>query len=176
MAAFDTTRENVLGHRSATTLSSRHWLSSVAYRLAIGVLGSLLVAAISMSMFANAASAHARSPRDHENPSVYLVRSPESGTINLTAASEYVHRAIILLTAVVAQLQPHNLNVTLPSNGPDDIEFNDDCCGVTCHAALGDIGHENGARQPLSAPVPAGSSHLHGESQGPPERPPRQTA
>ena len=174
MAAFDTTRENVLRHLSATMASSRHSLSSVAYRLAIGVLGSLLVAAISVSMFANAALAHGRSLRDRESPSFYLVRSPETGTVKPTAAPEYVHRTIILLAAPIAHLQPHNLNVTPPSNGSDDIEFNDDCCGVTCHAALGDIGHESGARQPLSAPVPAGSSYLHGRSQGPPERPPRQ--
>jgi hypothetical protein len=151
----------------------------MASRLAIAMLGSLLVAAMSMLMFANAALAHAPSPRDHENPSHYLGLSAESEAIKPTAPSEYAHKAIVIVPvpALIAQLQPRTLDSTPARNGSDEIEFDDDCCGAACHATLGSISCDSGQRRrPLSVVIVAGSSDLPGRSQGPPERPPRRIA
>lgn len=181
MDALDTaSRRNSLARGTAPASSSCCRVAAMVGKLAIVMAGSLLVASMSMFMFASAALAHAPIQPEGRHPSHQVVaRSPQSEAINPAAPPGCVRSAVIVVpvAGLVADSRLSDQHSTPGQNGSDDIGFDADCCGVACHAALGNVGRISGARRPpVSAVVPAGTSSLHGRSQGPPERPPRQIA
>lgn len=169
MAGLDTLQGWSLFKRAASMLSSRDRRNSMAGTLARGVLG-LLVASASILMFAGAALAHVPVQRDDERPAQYASQWL-SEPVEAMAPQECFSTATGVF-AVVA----HAADAPLPLSEPDGIEFDCDCCGVACHAALGDVGRPSATRRlPASVAALTGSPFLHGRSQGPPERPPRLT-
>lgn len=169
MAALDTLQGWRLLKCAASMLSSRGRRNSMASALATGVLG-LLVASASMLMFVTAALAHVPVQRDSEHPARYASESL-SEPVEAMAPQECISTATVVVSVVV-----HAADARFPLSEPDGIEFDCDCCGVACHAALGDIGRPSAARRlPASVAALTGSPFLHGRSQGPPERPPRLT-
>lgn len=136
----------------------------MAGTLATGVLG-LLVASASMLVFTGAALAHVPVHWDDERPASQSLFE----RVEAMALKECIPTA-----AVVFSVAAHAADAQLPLSEPDGIEFDCDCCGVACHAALGNVGRPGAARHlPARVAVLAGSPFLHGRSQGPPERPPR---
>lgn len=167
MAALDKLQGWSLFKRAASMLSSRGRRNSMAGTLATGVLG-LLVASASMLMFAGAALAHVPVQRGDERPAHYASQSL-SEPVEAMALQEGIPTA-----AVVFSVAAHAADAPLPLSEPDSIEFDCDCCSVTCHAAPGNVGRPSAARRlPASVAVLTGSPFLQGRSQGPPERPPR---
>lgn len=168
MAGMDTLQGWSLFKRAASMLSSRDRRNSMAGTLATGVLG--LLAAASTLLLAGAALAHVPAQRDSEHPAQHASQSL-SEPVEAMALQECIPTA-----AVVFSVAAHAADARLPLSEPDGIEFDCDCCGVACHAALGDIGRPSAARRlPASVAALTGSPFLHGRSQGPPERPPRLT-
>ena len=169
MAGMDTLQGWSLFKRAASMLSSRDRRNSMAGTLATGVLG-LLVASASTLLLAGAALAHVPAQRDSEHPAQHASQSL-SEPVEAMALQECIPTA-----AVVFSVAAHAADARLPLSESDGIEFDCDCCGVACHAALGDIGRPSAARRlPASVAALTGSPFLHGRSQGPPERPPRLT-
>lgn len=167
MAALDTLQGWSLFNRAASMWSSRGRWKSMAASLATGMLG-LLVAVASMLVFASAALAHVPAQRDNERPARYASQSL-SEPVEAMAPQE-----CILTEAVILSVAAPAADVPLPWGEPDDIQFDYDCCGVACHAALDNGDRPSGAwRLPGSMALLIGSPFLHGRSQGPPERPPR---
>lgn len=180
MAAFE--RHDVLGHQSTPTLSPRRGLSSVAYGLAIGMLGSPLVVAIAMWMLASAALAHPPSPGGRENPSYNLARAPDSGTNRRAAvpqppsideaSSEQTDRASAAVERTLG-------SVSVGSAGPCEQGacnhgLSDECCAVSCHLAVGGTDLANLAACPPSSLDPLMSApSLHGTVVRPGDHPPR---
>lgn len=173
MAALDrAARRGPREHVMALMSSSRCRVSSMAGKLAI----LLLAVSLSMLLFASAALAHVPIQQDRERPLHHLVHSPQSEVDKPTAPSGCVQNAeiVVSIADLVAKSQLPSQDFTPDGNESDNIEFDADCCGVACHAALDSIGRVSGARRlSVSAVVLTGTSFLHGRIQGPPERPPR---
>jgi hypothetical protein len=170
------TRWNVRGYAPAATLSLRYPVSSMARRLALGVLRMLLVASMGVLLAVGVALAYAPTQGGHEEPSLHVAPALQSETAKSTAPSECAYKISIIapVAAAFAQFRSHGFDSIPARDQPDLTDFDDDCCGVACHAAVGNVGHDGGAWcSPLAAFVLIGSSVLQGRDQGPPERPPR---
>lgn len=143
-------------------------------------LGVLLVASVGMLLFAGASLAHVPDQRNHERSTQYFELLPGGLDIRASAPAEFSGGMGTIVSAVDFLDQPwiDRLDSGADRDKSNDNEDGDDCdgmcCGVTCHAAVGDIGNDTCARRPPSSTaVPTGSPSLLGSSQDPPERPPR---
>jgi hypothetical protein len=169
MVALDALQGWSLFKRAASMLSSRGRRNCMAGTRATGVLG-LLVASVSLLVFAGAALAHVPVQRDDERPAHYASQSL-SEPVEAIAPQECISTATVVVSVVIQAA-----DARFPLSEPDGVESDCDCCGVACHAALGDVGRPSAARRlPASVAALTGSPFLHGRSQGPPERPPRLT-
>jgi hypothetical protein len=150
--------------------------SAMTCKLALCVLRVLLVASMGVLLAAGATLAHSPTRGGQEQRSSHAAPLPLSEAAKSAAPSECAYKASVIapVAAVFVQSWPHDFASIPARDGADFTEFDADCCGVACHAAIADIGHDGAAwGLPLTAFVLNGSSVLHGRAQGPPERPPR---
>ena len=150
--------------------------SAMTCKLALGVLRVLLVAFMGVLLAAGAALAHPPARGGQEQRSSHAAPLPQSEAAKSAAPPECAYKASVTppVAAVFVQSWPHGFASIPVRDGADFTGFDDDCCGVACHAAVADIGHDGAAwGLPLTTFVMNGSSVLHGRAQGPPEPPPR---
>ena len=145
-------------------------------KLALAALRVLLVAAMGVALAAGAALAHPPIHGGREQRPSHAASLPQLEIAKSAAPSECAYKAsgIAPVAAVFVQSWPRG-SASLSARGRADFtEFDDDCCGAACHAAVADIGHDGAVwGLPLTAFVLNGASILHGRAHGPPERPPR---
>jgi len=149
--------------------------SAITCKLALGVLRVLLVACMGVLLAAGAALAHSPTHGGQEQRSSHAAPLPQSETAKSAAPSGCAYKASVIapVAAVFVQPWPHGFASIPARDGAGFTEFDDDCCGAACHAAVADIGHDGAPwGLPLTAFVLNGSV-LHGRAQGPPKRPPR---
>lgn len=142
-------------------------------------LGVLLAASVGMLLFAGWSLALVPDQRDHERSTRYCELFPGGVDIRASVPAESAGGMGTIGSAAAFLDQPWIdwLDSAADRDRSNDDEDGDCCgmsCGVTCHAAIGDVGNDTCARRPpSSAGVPTGSPSLLSRSQDPPERPPR---
>lgn len=139
------------------------------------VLRVLLVAFMGVLLSAGAALAHSPVSGRWEQRSSHAAALPQSEAARSSAPSEctYMAPGIAPVAAVFVQSWPRGPGSIPARDGTGFAEFDDDCCGVACHAAVADIGHDGAAWGLPSTAFTLNGSILHGRAQGPPDRPPR---
>jgi len=150
--------------------------SAMACKLALSVLRVLLVASMGVLLAAGAALAHSPTHGGQERRSSHAAPLPQSEAAKSAAPSECAYKASVIPPAatVFVRSWPHGFASIPIRGGADFAGFDDDCCGVACHAVVAGIGHDDAAwGLPLTAFALNGSSVLHGRAQGPTDRPPR---
>lgn len=134
------------------------------------VLGIVFVALVCALSFGGSALAH--SPVHHEPGAVHgyphqSVHGKNSRSIPAVGERDRTEAALSS-AAFAASRDTGGLNDT-----SSDVDLDDDCCGVACHAAIGGRNYDNRPSQwPLSALIVVEAS-LFGRSPGRLERPPR---
>lgn len=147
------------------TLSSRGQSRCLAGTLAASV--RWLLALAGTLMLASAALAHAPVQRDFAPPANYVLRLPSQYVKAMAAQQSTPTTAAVFLVAAQGA-------AAVPWGESEDFDIDYDCCGVACHAALGNVIRPNAAqRLPRNVVLSRESPFLHGRSHGPPERPPR---
>lgn len=141
----------------------------------------LFVASVGMLLFAGAASlALVPDQREHERSTQYSELLPGGVDIRASVPAEFAGGMGTIVSAAALLDHPwiDRLDPGADRDESNDCEDGDDCsgmcCGVVCHAAVGDNGNGIGPRGPASSgAVPTGTPVLLSRSQDPPERPPR---
>lgn len=144
-------------------------------------LGVLLVASVGMLLFAGAASfGLVPDQREHERSTQYSELVPGGVDIRAFAPAEFAGGMGPIVSAAAFLDHPwiDRLDPGRDRDETNDSEDGDDCsgmcCGVVCHAAVGDNGSGIYPRRPpSSSAVSTGTPVLLSRSQDPPERPPR---
>lgn len=142
--------------------------------MAIRLFGALLVASIGLLILAGPASAHSPLRQEREQAShrsTYLQHSEATALAGPSGCVREVGKVVsasaLLGRSVLDRREVHR-------GDPQDCDFNFDCCGAACHAALGDGDHLGGGRRLLAGTIVlTGASFLRGKGQGPPKPPPR---
>lgn len=139
-------------------------------------LGLLPAASAGILVFAVASLALVPDQGDHERSAQYSERSRQGVEIRVSEPAELAGGTGTIVSAATFVDQPwiDRLDPGADCDESDHGDLGDDCCGVTCHAAVGGIGIDAcPIRPPPSAAASTGSPSLLGRSQDPPERPPR---
>lgn len=131
----------------------------------------MLVLAVAMLLFASGALAYA--PIEHE---AGRASQHDIGHLSRMNTSEVptpaeLHRAVATDWSAVARWSPSGAEELRTAS--HDVDPDDDCCGVSCHAAVGNWINDGRGRGLFAASAPIELPGLDGKSQDPPERPPR---
>jgi hypothetical protein len=143
-------------------------------------LGVLLAASVGMLLFGSVSLALVPDQREHERSIRYSELLPGSVDFRASVPANFAGGMGTIVSAAAFLDHPwiDRLDPGTDRDESNDNEDGDDCsgmcCGVVCHAAVGNTG--NGIcprRPPSSGAASTGTPVLLSRSQDPPERPPR---
>lgn len=158
--------------------SLRRAVSCLLCSRTLRAIGATTVLLASILLLGHLVLAHVSLQGDHGHDSQHTTELSQSKALKPTAVME-CHNQVRTSSAPVAFFDAFQVNgheATLDHNACEGIELDADCCGVSCHAAIGNRGIRSPTGcLPSLALEAARTTILDGRSQGPLERPPRVT-
>lgn len=149
---------------------------SSVYGCAMRLCGMIIMIVIGVVLSTGAALAHVSDHREQTSARQIAVKSIEAEDPAPVARAECRWRTNVTSSEMLfeAHFGTGQRDARVDGKALDDSNLDDDCCGTTCHAAVGDKGNDKVAlRRPSSPAVLVVASVLLGADQGRLERPPR---